>query len=47
MRRAIMKEPNRIDLSESEADELLQRLKKGRLNVEDYRLLAVVLKSWL
>ena len=42
-----MKEPNRIDLSEAEADELLRRLEKGRLNAKDYELLSIVLKSWL
>jgi len=42
-----MKGPKRIDLSESEADELLQRLEEGRLSAKDYELLGVVLKSWL
>ena len=39
--------PNRIDLSEAEADYLLHRLEKGRPNAKDYELPSIVLKSWL
>ena len=42
-----MTEPKRIEMSESEAGALLQRLDEGRLSSKDYELLAVVLKSWL
>jgi hypothetical protein len=42
-----MKEPTRIDLPESEAKELLQRLQKGELIAKDYEILGGVLKSWL
>ncbi len=42
-----MKEPSRIDLHESEANALLQRLQQGKLTKEDYALLGSVLKSWL
>jgi transposase len=42
-----MKEPDRIDLPESKANELIQRLEQGRLEPEDYRLLARVVRCWL
>jgi len=42
-----MTEPKRLNLSESEADELLQRLEAAELEADDYRLLGVMLKSWL
>jgi len=42
-----MTEPKRVEMSASEADELLQRLEAGRLKANDYELLGVVLKSWL
>ena len=42
-----MTEPKRVEMSASQADELLQRLAAGRLNATDYELLGVVLKSWL
>lgn len=42
-----MTEPKRLHLSESQADELLQRLEAGALEANDYQLLGVMLKSWL
>lgn len=42
-----MTDPKRVELSASQADELLQRLESGRLKATDYELLGVVLKSWL
>ena len=42
-----MTEPKRIELPESEANALLQRLQQGTLIKEDYALLGSVLKSWL
>jgi len=42
-----MKEPKRIDLSESEANALLERLAEEKLGPKDYEMLGIVLKSWL
>jgi len=42
-----MKEPNRIDLSEAEANKLLARLEGNRLEPGDYEMLGSVLNSWL
>ena len=42
-----MKEPKRIELSASEANELLIRLAEGKLGPEDYEMLGSVLSSWL
>ena len=41
-----MKEPERIKISEKEADELLQRVKSGHISCGDYQLLENILKSW-
>jgi len=42
-----MKEPKRIDLSESEANALLDRLAKGQLGPDDHEMLGAMVKSWL
>ena len=42
-----MKAPKRIELSESEADELLGRLAQARLGPRDYEVLGAIVKSWL
>ena len=42
-----MKEPKRIDLSESEANALLERLAKGQLDPGDHEMLGAMVKSWL
>jgi len=42
-----MKEPKRINLDETQANALLQRLTQGRVDPEDYELLAAILNSWL
>ncbi len=42
-----MSEPNRIDLSASEAEALLKRLAEEKLGPEDYKILGAMVKSWL
>jgi hypothetical protein len=42
-----MKEPQRIDLTETQAEELIQRLEAGRLKQKDYAVLGTMVKSWL